>query len=121
MADPEQLKEVLVNLIINACEEMGGDGTIVIEEAVSGRGEAAQAVLRLSDSGNGIDPSLAEKVFQPFFTTKEEGTGLGLSIAARIMKEHGGSLTLDSGTDAGATFIVTLPLKEPEDESHTRH
>ncbi len=112
MADPEQLKEVLVNLIINACEEMKSGGTIIIDEQVESQGGTRRAVLHISDNGPGISAANAEKIFQPFFTTKEEGTGLGLSIADRIVAEHGGALTLDADCASGATFIILLPLKE---------
>lgn len=113
MADPEQLKEVLVNLIINACEEMKRGGGITVNEYVeNGEGRGA-AVLTISDSGSGVPPENAESIFQPFFTTKDEGTGLGLSIAKRIVEEHGGSLELDTEETVGATFIIHLPIKEP--------
>ncbi len=119
MADPEQLKEVLVNLIINACEEMKTGGTIVIDETVTGEGPGQKAVMRIADTGSGIPPSVREKIFQPFFTTKEEGTGLGLSIAVRILSEHGGSIAIDAEAESGAVFIVTLPLKEPQNGEHS--
>ncbi|MBW1827466.1 MAG: MCP four helix bundle domain-containing protein [Deltaproteobacteria bacterium] len=111
-ADPEQLKEVLVNLIINACEAMEQGGSIVIEEEEdlvppSGR----VAVIRLKDNGPGIPESIHDNIFQPFFTTKEEGTGLGLSIAARIVEEHQGRLDIQSKEGQGSTFIITLPIK----------
>ncbi|MBN2124813.1 MAG: histidine kinase [Deltaproteobacteria bacterium] len=112
-ADPEQLKEALVNLIENACEAMEGGGSIVIDESTTSRAPLGQVVVvRLTDSGPGIPRSVQEKVFQPFFTTKEEGSGLGLSIATRIVEEHGGILELRSKKGQGATFIITLPLKE---------
>ena len=114
LADPEQLKEVFVNIIINACEEMKAGGAIQIEERLFGQRPHQFAVLSLSDSGPGISPALNEKVFQPFFTTKDEGTGLGLSIASRIVNEHGGTLTLESRRTCGATFVITLPIREPE-------
>lgn len=112
MADPEQLKEVLVNLIINACEEMRGGGAITVNEYVENEKAGEAAVLAISDNGSGVPPDNADSIFQPFFTTKEEGTGLGLSIAKRIVEEHGGSLGLDTEVTAGATFIVHLPVKE---------
>ena len=121
LADPEQLKEVLVNLIINACEEMKSGGSIVIEERLFGQQPHQFAVLSLSDSGPGVAPALRERIFQPFFTTKDEGTGLGLSIASRIVGEHGGTLALEEGTTAGATFVITLPVKEVEHEYHSGH
>lgn len=113
MADPEQLKEVLVNLIINACEEMKNGGSIIINEAMQANGGRTQAMLYVSDSGLGVSASNVEKIFQPFFTTKDEGTGLGLSIARRIVDEHGGTLTLDTEDTTGATFVIGLPVKEP--------
>ena len=113
MADPEQLKEVLVNLIINACEEMRGGGTITINEYVHNADGGECAVLTISDNGPGVPPDNVENIFQPFFTTKDEGTGLGLSIAKRIVAEHGGSLDLDTEDTVGATFMIHLPVKEP--------
>jgi signal transduction histidine kinase len=111
LADPEQIKEVLVNLIINACEEMKDGGSIIIEERLSGQFPRQFAVLSVSDSGPGVPLALREKIFQPFFTTKDEGTGLGLSIASRIIGEHGGSLTLENDTTTGATFKISLPVQ----------
>jgi len=111
--DPEQLKEVLVNLMVNSCEAMEKGGLIEIHEEEGfaeplGRVE----VIRLKDDGPGISESIREGIFEPFFTTKEEGTGLGLSIAARIIEEHGGWLDVTSEEGEGTTFAITLPLKE---------
>ncbi|MGQ9921616.1 MAG: ATP-binding protein [Desulfobacca sp.] len=111
-ADPDQLKEVLVNLMVNACEAMGKNGHITIieeEDFIPGIGRVVQ--IRLQDTGPGIPPAIQEKIFQPFFSSKEEGTGLGLSIAARIMAEHGGSIRTESRPGQGATLILTLPLR----------
>jgi signal transduction histidine kinase len=110
-ADPDQLKEVLVNLVVNACEAMEKGGRIEIRErlaTVAGRGNAA--VIEVSDDGPGISEEMREKVFQPFFTTKEEGTGLGLSIATRIVGEHRGTIDVSSTPGRGTTFIITLPI-----------
>ncbi len=110
--DPEQLKEVLVNLIMNACEAMEGGGAIDIYEEQSLVEPLGQAiVIRVADDGPGIRKSIQAKIFQPFFTTKEEGTGLGLSIAARIVDNHGGRLDLTSKEGEGSTFIIALPVK----------
>ncbi len=111
-ADPEQLKEVLVNLMINACEAMAQGGSIVIQEEedfVPPLGRVA--VIRLKDNGPGIPESIHDKIFQPFFSTKEEGTGLGLSIATRIVEEHQGRLDIQSKEGEGSTFIIILPIK----------
>lgn len=117
--DPEQLKEVFVNLIVNACEAMGDGGRVLVteEEGVSdpmGR----VVVIRLSDNGPGVPEGLREKIFEPFFTTKEEGTGLGLSIAARIVEDHKGCLSVKCRQNRGTIFIITLPC--PEDGAWLR-
>ncbi len=111
--DPEQLKEALINLLENACEAMEGGGQIFIHEEEGVREPYGKvAVIRITDTGPGIQKSIREKVFQPFFTSKEEGTGLGLSIAARILESHGGVLELMDENEKGATFIITLPMEE---------
>jgi signal transduction histidine kinase/CHASE3 domain sensor protein len=120
--DPEQLKEVIINIIINACEAMGQGGAIVIhEKALIERKKFRSAVIRISDNGPGIPDAVQSKIMEPFFTTKEEGTGLGLSIAARIVQEHGGRLDIESKEGSGSTFIITLPAEEPDREQHTDH
>jgi signal transduction histidine kinase len=70
------------------------------------------AVVRIKDDGPGVPKDLREKVFEPFFSTKEEGTGLGLSIAVRVIEQHGGRLTLESEKGLGTTFVITLPCRE---------
>jgi signal transduction histidine kinase len=111
-ADPEQLKEVLVNLMINACEAMEQGGSIVIQEEEGFESPSGKvAIIRLKDNGPGIPGSIHDNIFQPFFSTKEEGTGLGLSIATRIVEEHRGRLDVQSKEGQGSTFIITLPIK----------
>jgi signal transduction histidine kinase len=111
MADPEQLKEVMVNLMVNACEAMEHGGTIEIEEQVAMlKPDRPAAVIRIRDNGPGMPEAVREKIFQPFYTTKDEGTGLGLSIALRIIQEHKGQLDVSSAEGQGTTFIVNLPL-----------
>ncbi|MBW1793587.1 MAG: MCP four helix bundle domain-containing protein [Deltaproteobacteria bacterium] len=114
-ADPEQLKEVLVNLLVNACEAMGGGGRIVISEQegiIEPLGNVV--VIQVKDNGPGVPETIQDTLFEPFFSTKEEGTGLGLSIAARIVEDHGGWLNLRSHRGKGATFTITLPCKEEQ-------
>jgi signal transduction histidine kinase len=116
-ADPEQLKELLVNIVVNACEAMAGGGSIVIREEVErNRFKSPQAIIRVSDNGPGIPESIQKKIFQPFFTTKEEGTGLGLSIAARIIKDHNGRVDIESKQGDGSIFIIRLPVRETRHE-----
>jgi signal transduction histidine kinase len=115
--DPEQLKEVIINIIINACEAMGLGGSIVIhEKTLIERKRIRSVVIRISDNGPGIPDTIQSKIMEPFFTTKEEGTGLGLSIAARIVQDHGGRLDIESKEGSGSTFIITLPAEEPDRE-----
>ena len=113
LADPDQLKEVLANLLVNAYEVMVNGGVITIrEEEKQAPGLGRAVVIRVSDTGPGIPESVRDQVFQPFFSTKEEGTGLGLSIATRIIEDHGGRLELEASEAGGATFVITLPLRE---------
>lgn len=112
-ADPEQLKEVLVNLMVNACEAMVRGGLIEINEDEEHDTPIGKAVvIRISDNGPGIPESVIGKVMEPFFTTKEEGTGLGLSIVARIIEEHGGRIDIKSKEGEGTVFIITLPVND---------
>jgi signal transduction histidine kinase len=121
-ADPEQLKEVLVNLMVNACEAIEKGGTIVIhEDKTRTSSDGSVAVIRVSDDGPGIPEAIRAKVFEPFFTTKEEGTGLGLSIVARIIEEHGGSVAVESIEGQGTTFIISLPIMEVSHEQNPHH
>lgn len=113
LIDPEQLKEVIVNIIINACEAFDQGGTITIheeEKTVQSFGRAA--VIKIIDNGPGISSEFIDDIFNPFFTTKDEGTGLGLSIAFNIINEHGGWLDVSSRIDHGTSFIITLPVKD---------
>jgi signal transduction histidine kinase len=111
-ADPDQLKEALVNLVLNACEAMVEGGSIRIREEV-GLLEPYGHVLavRVTDSGPGVPPGLVERIFQPFFTTKGEGSGLGLPIVKRIVEEHGGWITVQSPEGRGATFTMVFPYE----------
>jgi len=114
-ADPDQIKEVLVNLVINACEAMGEGGHIVIrEEEGFMEPQGRVAVIRVSDDGPGVPEKIRETIFQPFFTSKGEGSGLGLAIARRIMEEHGGWINLHSPEGRGATFALVFPAGQEQ-------
>lgn len=113
LIDPEQLKEVLVNIVINACEAMEGSRIIAIHESEQYIEPLKKVdVITITDNGPGIPVKIKEKVFNPFFTTKEDGTGLGLSIAFNIISQHGGWLDVKSQEGEGASFIITLPVKD---------
>jgi signal transduction histidine kinase len=112
-ADPMQLQQVFLNLVINAIEAMHEKGTLSIETVSDG--EAVTATF--ADSGPGVAPDDAEKVFQPFFTSKPKGTGLGLAISRQLIEQQGGKLTLVSGQGEGARFVVELPVSSSEEET----
>jgi signal transduction histidine kinase len=103
--DGEQLKQVVLNLLLNAAQAMpdGGDIRLVA------RPEKSDLVIEVVDQGSGIAPENQDKVFNPFFTTKESGTGLGLAVAHQIVSQHGGTLRAQGNPDRGMTFSIRLP------------
>jgi signal transduction histidine kinase len=106
-ADRVQLQQVLMNLVLNAIEAMkdaNGELTITSKRTAEG-----QLLVSVSDSGIGLPVGEVDRIFEAFFTTKEQGTGIGLSISRRIIESHGGSLWACANTDRGATFQFTLP------------
>lgn len=113
LLDPEQLKEVIVNIMINACEA-GKKGSLIIIHEEESYVEPLKKVnvIRITDDGEGIPQNIKDRIFDPFFTTKEEGTGLGLSIAFNIISEHGGWLDVSSEEGKGTSFVITLPIKD---------
>ena len=110
--DSAQIEQVLVNLFKNGFEAMGERGRLTVQTFVSGN----NVVIKVSDTGKGIPEEIRERIFTPFFTTKEDqgGTGLGLSICHGIITSHDGDITVHSGSD-GTTFTITLPAS-PEME-----
>jgi len=120
--DPQQIEQVLINLIQNAAESIGGEGTITLRARSTLIPRAARAtpgiILEVIDTGKGISLKVQERLFDPFFTTKQAGTGLGLSIAARIVEKHGGVLQYQTEVDRGTTFGIVLPRADkPEHEA----
>jgi signal transduction histidine kinase len=103
-----QLRQVFVNLLVNALQAVGQVGTVRVETALDG----ARAVVRVRDDGAGILPEHRDRLFDPFFTTKPagEGTGLGLYVSHEIVRGHGGEIQVISRPAQGATFEVRLPL-----------
>lgn len=104
-ADPLQIKQVFLNLILNAIQAMqdGGELRIVTDNTGSG------IMVEVSDTGIGIPEGEVQKIFQPFYTTKKDGTGLGLSISYGIIKEHGGDIYVRTSSDKGTVFVILLP------------
>ena len=103
--DASQLKQAFYNLARNAMQAMPTGGRLTVRCSADDN----FVMLSVSDSGCGIKPENMQKIFRPFFTTKNAGTGLGLMIVERIVREHGGSLAVDSRENAGTTFTISLP------------
>jgi signal transduction histidine kinase len=127
MVDQGQLKQVFMNLLMNALQATPAGGavtisTFVLREAV---GEE-YCMIEVHDTGSGIPPAQKEQIFDPFFTTKDSGVGLGLFITHQIVKEHGGSIDVESEVGQGTRFLIRLPMRRlftqktplPESESH---
>jgi len=106
--NPGQINQVFLNLLSNAAQAIEGEGTITIETEE----DKYNLYIRISDTGTGIPSKILGKIFDPFFTTKEvgKGTGLGLSISYSIIKNHNGSIDVESEVDSGTTFTLTLPF-----------
>ena len=130
LADPTQIHQIAMNLITNAyhaVEPKSGSIDISLKEVEVGHGELAEshllpgryAVLSVSDTGLGIDPAIKEKIFEPYFTTKEQGkgTGLGLAVVYGIVKEHHGDIKVYSELGKGTTFRVYLPIMEQAEKT----
>jgi signal transduction histidine kinase len=133
MADPTQIHQIVMNLITNAfhaVEPAGGTISIRLKEIFYSQADASAAhdlasgvyiMLSVSDTGTGIDPAIMDKIFDPYFTTKEKGrgTGLGLATVYGIVKAHGGDIRVDSEVREGSCFHVYLPVLETSDPPET--
>jgi two-component system, NtrC family, sensor histidine kinase HydH len=113
--DPDQIRQVLWNLVANAVQAMGRGGTITVATRSARGDEGDGVVVRVGDTGGGIPHDVVHNIFNPFFTTKPRGTGLGLPIVHAIVRKHGGTIHLDNREGEGVTFSVFLPRvpKEP--------
>lgn len=109
LMDAEQMKQALLNLILNGIDAMPEGGQLTI--SANQRGDELQ--IAVQDTGKGIDPAVRDSLFSPFVTTKARGTGLGLAIAHRLVDQHGGCITADDTIDGGAVFRIRLPFKLP--------
>jgi len=116
IADSQQLKQVLINLVKNAAESLDHSGTIILRSLRARtqlRGEETEAaIIEVEDTGPGIPPDIQQRIFDPFFSTKEHGTGLGLAIATGIVDKHGGTLEFDTKIGHGTVFRIILPVAE---------
>jgi len=118
VADETKLKQVFLNIILNAAQAMEGNGKLTISTII----DKKHIKVKIQDTGPGIPPENMGKLFSPFFTTKEKGTGLGLAISYGIVERHGGKIDVDSELGKGSTFIISLPISiDEEDEKFKRH
>ena len=107
--DPDQIQQVFLNLVLNARDAMPEGGSLDISIQQSN----GHVEMRFADTGHGIDPGVRDKLFDPFFSTKgpTKGTGLGLSICYSIIKDHGGTIEVDSEQGKGTRFIIRIPVE----------
>jgi len=116
IGNTEMLKQVFLNLILNAMQSMSGGGNLTIETRISDGNTRKKShsdphvEIRFVDTGCGIEAENLKKIFDPFFTTKGRGSGLGLAIVHNIVDIHGGSIDVENNRDGGATFTITLPI-----------
>ena len=103
--DPELLHRALSNLVLNAIDALPDGGTLTLAAKPLG----SHIEIRVSDTGSGLTPEECERLFTPYYTTKQHGTGLGLAIVQSVISDHNGSITVESHPNQGATFIITLP------------
>jgi two-component system NtrC family sensor kinase len=110
----DQLRQVFLNLVLNAADAMPDGGKLHISTGVEDRWDdgVPRARIAFADSGSGMAPEVQERLFEPFFTTKDEGSGLGLSISYGIVRAHGGEVVVTSNPGRGSTFTVWLPVEQ---------
>jgi two-component system sensor histidine kinase HydH len=111
-ADPVQLTQALLNLVLNAIQAIGRGGRIEVAARIDAAAE--QVAITVRDSGPGIPPDKQQAIFEPFFTTKDQGSGLGLWIVQQIMLAHGGVVGVANLPEGGAVFTLQLPLRGKE-------
>ena len=109
--DEAQLQQVLMNLLLNALEAMGTNGTLTVSTEIANAKSGARILkIQIHDTGIGISKEHLARLFEPFFTTKKHGTGLGLAISQRIIQEHHGKIEVQSEVRKGSTFTISLPV-----------
>ncbi len=111
LLDVEQIKQVFVNLVMNALQAMNHGGTLTLKTF----SENEEVIVEISDTGPGVAENVLQDIFKPFFTTKHQGTGLGLSICRSIIESHCGRIEVDSVRGSGATFRIRLPIHRLEE------
>ena len=116
MADPMQLQQVFLNLVFNAIEAMPAGGALAVKTSYDAVLDSIN--IAIADTGQGIEQSMLDKIFQPFFTTKRKGSGLGLAVTRRLIEQHGGDVYVESTPDKGTVFNISLRV-QPEQKEKT--
>lgn len=111
MADQVLLRQLFLNLVINALDAIDGAGSILVRTEVREDGRQRYMEIRVSDSGRGIDGEHVDRIFDPFFSTKDRGTGLGLAIVSAVVRAHRGFIDVESKAGEGTTFVIGLPMQ----------
>jgi len=111
--DASQIQQLLLNLLLNAIQAIDTEGIVEMRLEAREEAQGRLAVVSVTDTGRGIDPSHLPNLFRPFFTTKGKGTGLGLSLAQRIAEGHGGSIEVTSTPGKGSCFVLRIPFQKP--------
>lgn len=109
-ADEARLQQVFMNILFNAVEAMGVNGTLALSTDISETAGKKYLLVRIKDTGIGIPAENLSRLFEPFFTTKKNGTGLGLAISQRIILEHQGKIEVKSELHKGSVFTISLPI-----------
>jgi signal transduction histidine kinase len=109
-SDPQQMKQIFLNLFVNALQAMGSNGQLSVRTWSQKTGEKRYVQIEVGDTGGGIPQEDLENIFNPFFTTKQEGTGLGLAITHKIITRYGGEIEVINRPGVGATFVLRFPL-----------
>ena len=104
-ADAELLHRAISNLVLNAMDAMPQGGTLTLRT----RDEGGKVVIEVADTGAGLTPEECERIFTPYYTSKEHGTGLGLAIVQSVVSDHGGRIRVQSEPGRGTTFVIELP------------
>ena len=121
--DPQQIKQVLINLVQNGADAVGKNGSVTMRTRLDHKRlaehETEVVILEVADTGKGIPSEVQKRLFDPFFTTKDTGTGLGLSIAARIVEKHSGALQYQTQVNRGTTFGIVLRRVERDEKPNS--
>jgi two-component system sensor histidine kinase AtoS len=113
VADPMQLQQVFMNLLLNAVEAMPKGGLLRVK--TSHEAKTNMISVSIADTGKGVDKEVLDRIFEPFFTTKPKGTGLGLPITKRLVEQNGGDIHVELNAEKGTTFRISLPVKQFEE------